>query len=333
MNSPEVQQKLFNVIKARMEGVVSQVDEIASVLDISTDSAYRRMRGEKQVSFEELITLCTKYRVSVDQILGIQTGTFSFMGELLNEKTHRYEDFLKGMMQRMGHFASTPKKQFYYLCKDVPMFHHWQCRPFATFKYFFWMSILVYFPEFRNRKVAMEEYADELWELGQKTLFYYNLMDSFEVWNMESLNATLRQIEYYRDVRMFKSDSDALLIYESLQKTLNHIEEQARLGYKFDIEDREKKPLGKFALYFNEIIILDNSMLIVQDNSKMAVVQHTVINYMLTRDITFCEHLEQYINNLMRRSTLISETSEKERSAFFHNLQERIERRKEKLNL
>jgi hypothetical protein len=134
MDSPDLQQKLFNFIKTRVDPGVSPVDEIASLLNISTDSAYRRIRGEKQVSFEELILICTKYKVSLDQLLGIQTGAFSFTGNLLNEKTHRYDDHLKSMMHVMAYFSSTPVKEYYYMCKDVHIFHHWQSRGFATFK-------------------------------------------------------------------------------------------------------------------------------------------------------------------------------------------------------
>ncbi len=333
MENKDLQQKLFQFIKSRMASDAAPAEEIAGLLNISTDSAYRRMRGEKQVSFEELVKLCTHYRVSLDQLLNIQTGAFIFQGNLLHEKTHRYDAYLAGMMHTMAYFASTPQKEYYYLCKDMPIFYHWQFRELATFKYFFWMSILIYFPEFRNRKVNMNEYPDELWQLGRNILDLYNQIDSFEIWNLESLNATLHQIDYYREARMFQSEEDALKVYESLEKTLDHLEEQARLGYKFGIDDPEKKPLGKCQMYFNDIIILDNTMLVVQDNSRMALVPHSVINYMMTRDLAFCEHLNQYIQNLMRRSTLISETSEKERARFFRILRERITRRKEKLDL
>jgi hypothetical protein len=333
MSSKELQQQLFQNIKSRIKEDVSAADEIAALLDVSSDSAYQRIRGEKQISLEELVKLCTHYKISLDQLLNIKTGSFVFQGNLMNPVSHRYDAYLKGMMHTIAYFASSKEKQFYYLCKDVPIFYHWTCREFATFKYFFWMSILMYFPEFRNRKVNMDDYSDELWQHGKTILSYYNQIDSFELWNIESLNATLHQIDYYQEAKMFESDNDVYLVYESLQKTLEHLEEQATLGYKFDINDPLKKPMGKIHMYFNEIIILDNSMLVVQDNMKMALVQHSVINYMMTRDVTFCENLDNYIQNLLKRSTLISETSEKERARFFRILRERIARRKEKLNV
>ncbi len=40
----------------------SLVQELADLLNISTDSAYRRMRGETQLSFDETILLCDHYK-------------------------------------------------------------------------------------------------------------------------------------------------------------------------------------------------------------------------------------------------------------------------------
>jgi hypothetical protein len=333
MSIREIQQQLFQFIKTKLPADASAADEVAKLLNISSDSAYRRMRGEKLITFEELYILAAHFNISLDQMMNIQTGSFSFQGNLLDSKTFRFEAYLTGMMNVVAYFASFRNKEFFYLCKDVPIFHHWHCRELAAFKYFFWMGTLIYFPEFRNKKVTLKEYPDELWQMGQKTLGLYNSLDSFEIWNLESLNSTLNQIEYYRDSNMFQSDEDVLKVYEAIEKTLDHLEEQAKQGFKFSINDAEKKPAGKFHMYFNEIVLLDNNMLAVLDQSKLAIVAHTVINYMMTRDVTFCEYFYQYIQNLIRRSTLISEVSEKERGRFFRIYRERIIRRKESLKV
>ena len=55
------QLQFFLHIKALLPGHVSFVDEIADLLNISNDSAYRRIRAEKAISFEELHKLCAHY--------------------------------------------------------------------------------------------------------------------------------------------------------------------------------------------------------------------------------------------------------------------------------
>ena len=333
MDSHEIQQQLFQLIKTKLPAEASVADEVAKLLGISSDSAYRRMRSEKAITFDELYTLTTNFKISLDQLMNIQHDGFVFQGNLLNNKTYRYDAFLTGMINILAYFNSFKKKELFYLCKETPVFHYFHLRELAAFKYFFWMGTLVYFPEFRNKKVNLDEYSDDLFAIGQKIIGIYNQIDSNEVWNIESWNSTMHQIDYYLDNKMFHSDEDALKVYEAMEKLLNHLEEQAKRGYKFNIDDPEKKPMGKYNMYYNEIVLLDNSTLILLDNTKMASLAHTAINYMLTRDINYCENCHYYIQNLLKRSTLISEVSEKERLRYFRRMRERVEKRKKSLKM
>jgi transcriptional regulator with XRE-family HTH domain len=333
MDATEIQKELFRQIKTKITDPGVLAGEIAKLLEISADSVYRRMRGEKPVTLDELHKLCTHYHISLDQLMEIQTGAFLFQGQALDSRSFRFDAYLTGAMQSMAYMNSFKQKEFYYLCKDSPFFHHFYFKEFAAFKYYFWMSTLLFFPEFKNKKVSFEEYPDELFQIGKKILGLYNQLDSIEIWNAESLNTTLRQIDYYRDGRMFKSDKDILKLYEAAEKMMDHLEKQAELGYKFEYGDPDRKPLGKFHMYFNEVVLGDNQMLAVLDGSKMAFIPHSGANYIMTRDIGFCENFYQYLRNLMRRSTLISEVSEKERAKFFKIHRERLAHRKESLEI
>lgn len=333
MDIISIQQQLFQVIKSKLAVDSSVADEVASLLDISTDSAYRRMRGEKVVTFDELYKLSLHYRISLDQLMNINTGSFMFQGNLLNRDSFRFDAYFKNMLQTISYFNSFKQKEYYYLCKDVPIFYHFLSSEIAAFKYFFWMKSIFDFPEYANKKFSFDLYPEELAITGEKILDTYNQIPSVEFWNVENINIAIRQIEFYRDSHIFQSDQDALKIYEAWEKVIDHVERQAQKGYKYKYGDKETKPLGEYKVYFNEVILGDNSMLVILDGVKIAVVMHTVINYLQTRDVTFCENIYNYMQNLARRSTLISEVSEKERSKFFRILRERIQVRKEALRL
>jgi len=179
----------------------------------------------------------------------------------------------------------------------------------------------------------MDIYPDEYFEIGRQMLQYYNQIDSVELWNIETINSTIRQIEYYHESNIFSSDAEIYMLYEALEKLINHLEQQATLGYKFDVNDPKRTPKGLFQMFFNEIIILENSILVKLDGTKAAYLIHNVLNYMLTRDVAFCDHMSTYIDNLIRKSTLISTFSERERSRFFKYLRNRIASRKQNLKV
>src|ERR1700746_1734631 len=104
MDVAKLQQELFQVIKANIPANISVTEEIAKVLNVSVDSVYRRMRGEKTISLDELLTLCTHYKISLDSTLNIQTGFFAFEGKLIDPDTFRYNDYWIGIIKWMTYF-------------------------------------------------------------------------------------------------------------------------------------------------------------------------------------------------------------------------------------
>jgi hypothetical protein len=331
MNTAALQVQLFQYIKTRMGAESSLVEELAAVLNISTDSAYRRIRGEKPVSIEELYLLCTRYQLSLDTLMNLKTDTIPFLGKFVDPTSFRFEEYLTSVGQQLKHIASFKNRAIYYLCKDIPIYHHYQSKGLAAFKYYFWQKTMLQSPDFITTPISLSNYPDEIFEIGKKALDYYNELESYEIWNMETLNSTLRQVEYYHDTKAFQTTKDLLQVYESLEGLFNHLEAQAELGYKFDAAD-PGKPLGRFFMYFNEVVIGDNSVLAVLDGNRICFITHSGINFMMTRDLQFCDNMYSYYQNLIRKSTLISSVSERDRSRFFQALRKRIATRKQNLN-
>ena len=332
MSTAGLQAQLFQLIRHKLGAHASLADEIAKALEISTDSAYRRIRGEKGLSLEELHRLCILYSLSVDALLNLQSDVIPFQGRYVDPQSFRFDAYLNSVCQQLQYMASFGERKLYYLCKDIPLFHHYQFRELAAFKYFFWHKTLLQSPQFATRRIVLHEYPEDIYRLGRKALQAYNSLDSVEIWNIESLNGTLRQVEYYHDTNAFENSRDLLTIYTSLEELFTHLEAQAAAGYKFDSSDPEQKKGGTFHFYFNEVVIGDNSLLAQLDDSRICFLTHSAINFIATRDLAFCNNQYHYFQNLMRKSTLISTVSERERSWFFHQLRHRIAARKESLS-
>jgi transcriptional regulator with XRE-family HTH domain len=76
--TPDIQKALFDRIRELLPSSTSFVHEIADLLGISYDSAYRRIRGEKTLSMEELYKISNKYRISLDALFGVQANSIIF---------------------------------------------------------------------------------------------------------------------------------------------------------------------------------------------------------------------------------------------------------------
>jgi hypothetical protein len=330
MTPIDLQQSLFKTIRSRI-GETPLAEEIAGILDISTDSAYRRLRGEKLITLEELLALCSHYQLSLDQLMNIQQPGIVFQGQYMDKHNFRFEEYLGSMLQNMTFINGHKERTIFYLCKDLPIFHQYHIRDIAAFKWFVYLKTYFQFPGFEKKKFRFSEHPDDIFILEEKIRDIYNQVPSVEIWNFESMNIFFRQIEFYRDSGVFESDSDVYRLYEAMEKLWQHLEKQASLGYKFNYQDAEQKPMGEYKMYFNEVLLGDNNILVILDGVKVAYVSHTTINFMLTRDKGFTDNFYQHIQTQIKRSTLISEVSEKERNRFFRIIRDKIVSRKQAL--
>lgn len=331
METEVLQDNFFNALKSKLQPHESLVDAVAAVLEISADSAYRRIRGDKELTFSELLKLSHRYNVSVDYLMNNPPDMFCFDGKLANPKDFDFELYMSKVVQQTAYLASFKKKEFFYLSKDIPVFHYFHFRHFAAFKYFFWLKTILQVPEMAQVKIDFNAYPDSMFEKGQQSLYYFNQLDTTELWNIETLHSSVRQVDFYYEAGFFQSKDDVWLVYDALEKLMQHIESQAAHGYKFDHADTAKTPLSKFNLYFNQVTILDNSMLAITDNIKTVFLIHSAINYMSTHDVAFCDNMYRHIQTVMKKSTLISSVSEKERTRFFRIMREKIIQRKNAL--
>ncbi|MGE5519400.1 MAG: hypothetical protein ACM3VS_05675, partial [Candidatus Dadabacteria bacterium] len=206
----KLQSEVFRLIKNKVDPDVLLAEEIGHLLGVSADSAYRRIRGEKQLSCGELYKLASHYRLSLDSTFKLNTDAIRFTGNYINPHNFRFEEYLHNMVMQTKHMLTFKEHSIYYLCKDIPIFYQFFSRELAAFKYFFWHKTLLHTPGFEDREVRLEELPDEVWDTGRKTLDLYKQLNVYEIWNIESLNGFLRQIEFYHDTRVIDSPHDLL---------------------------------------------------------------------------------------------------------------------------
>ena len=328
MEQPGVQQLFFQHFKNNLPPHLSLVDEIAELLKISNDSAYRRIRGEKGISFDEIRTLCAHFRISLDQLFYLNSESIIFTGRPIDNTIFPFELYLNDIVSQLKQINSFERREMIQLCKDIPIFHYFNYGELAAFKFFFWLKTILQYPLFGKKLYVAEDFADPLQKTAAKIMEEYNRFPSQEIWNVENIHSTIRQIEYYKDTKVFASAQDILNLYESLDKTIDHIERQAELGYKFSISGTQVLPNIGYKLFVNEFILGDNSFCALLNETKVVYLNHSVLSYFVTRDTGFTEYIYQHHQNIVRKSTLISDVGEKERHRFFNTMHEKIHNRK-----
>jgi len=328
MDSADLQQYFFKHIKTLLPANRSFVDEVADLLGISNDSAYRRIRGEKAITLEEIQKLCKHYHVSLDQIINLDSNSIVFHGNNVEAGNFDFEKYLQEMLSILKTLNAASHKMMIYEAKDMPIFYFFQFPELASFKFFFWMKSVLSYPEYAKMKFEENELTDILLKTGNEIIKNYCTIPSTEIWVVESISTTIRQIEYYTEGGVIKKKDTIALLYEQLEKVVDHIKEQAEHGEKFLMGTKPSGKPDNYHLYYNEVFLGHNSIILEADNMQAAVINHGVLNYMRTFDKKFFSYTKKQLENTMKKSVLISSVGEKERNRFFNVLQSKIQHSK-----
>lgn len=325
MESPDVQQLFFQHLKGKLPGHISFVDEMAELLNISNDSAYRRIRGEKPISFNELQKLCTHYKVSLDSFLHLQNGSFIFNGILNSNTENSFEEWIENILAQLELFNSYHEKHMYFLLKDIPPYIHFLMPELVKFKIFFWMKSILHYESLRGVKFDLEDKRYDKFEpLSRKLIELYLKIPMTEIWNTESIESTLRQIDFYRQAGSFKNPADIKVLYAKVEEMVNHLEKQAEHGLKFPVGQNPSAASTEYRLFVNELILGDNTIMAELDGKRITFINYGVLYVVHTVDERFNDAMKESLDNLIKKSMMISKSGEKERVRFFNQLRERI---------
>jgi hypothetical protein len=324
MAEKNLQEQLFQAIRESLPPSLSFIDAIAEALHLSTDSAYRRIRGETPLVLEEVKVLCRQFSVSLDQLMQTASDAVVFHPVLVNNLDYTFDHFLSGIIQALQQLAAASQKEMIYMSKDIPLFHYFQFKPLLAFRYFFWMKSILQHPDFVNQTFSMTHITPALERKAIEISKLYKGISSTEIWNSESINSMLAQIDYYREAGYISSLKDVGLLYDALRETLEHVSNQAEWGCKFLPGENSSVQQSNYRLLANQVVIGDNTILVMAEGRKTVYINYDVLNYITTSDAAFCNATYNRLENLMQRATLLSDGNEKQRRVFFNSLLKRI---------
>lgn len=325
MDTTQLQQQLFRHIRETLPPHLSLVDELGQLLDLSADSVYRRIRGEKPVTLAELKLICEHYRLSLDQLLTLNNESVLFQAPGILHPSLPFVNHMQGMLEQFRYFNSFKQREIFYLCKDAPFWYFYLFPGVAAFKTFFWSKTINNDPSLANTTFSLEEHGfEDCFAVGQQILKEHCLMNTVELWNLESIHSTINQIAYYREAGIFRDKKDLLAVVDSFIQMLDHLQAQAVKGVKFMPGAGESGDRGGIQFYVNELILGNNTILLNLDNKRLSMVTYSVFSYLITQDDRFANKAFDTFNTLLGRSSLVSRSGEKERNRFFNTLRDKV---------
>jgi hypothetical protein len=326
MANSEIQIQFFQHLKNIIPHYKSLVDEISDLLGISNDSAYRRIRGEKYIDLEEIKKISQHFNISLDQVFNLQTNAIVFHGKLNSFTKDSFEFWLEDVLKQFQMLHAQKNKHIYYHVKDMPPFYQLYFPELASFKFFFFMKSILFYDSLKYEKFTDENlFYFKVKDTCNKIIQLYNQLPTTEIWNEEGINATIRQIDIYYEMGWIPSKDLAITLYNQLLETVNHLESQAEVGLKYHLGKSPTPESAPYHLFVNEFVIGDNSFFTELDNVRITYLNHSVLYFIGSMDPKFNDAMFSNLDNLMKKSTMISTTGEKDRGMFFNKLRKKIE--------
>jgi hypothetical protein len=330
--SRNVQLNFIQRLKDSLPASRSFVDEIADLLGVSADSAYRRIRGETALSLDEVAVLSAHFRIAPDLQSGSSSGnTVTFSYHHLSDNALNFEQYLTNIANDMKRIKSANQSEIIFAAEDIPIFHHFQYPTLTAFKLFYWNRSILNTPNLDGTKFDPALINDNLMAQARAIYDLYIETPSIEIWSEDTLNSTVKQVEYYWESGLFASKTDALNVLGDIEKMITGIERQAAHSSKFKGDVPPADSSQNYTLYCSELMIGNNCILVRLGSNSVTFISYNTFNSMTTTSQSFNEETDRWLRNLIRKSIPISGVAEKQRFRFFKMLNDKIVKMREKI--
>ncbi len=303
------QELLLKAIRKKIEKSASIIDEIAAVLNISYDAAHRRVSQKSKFSIEEVVALCRHYSLSMDVL-------FADGKKVIVEKTSEIrsmEDmasYFRQSAENISSFLDYPGAKMYYSAKDIPLFYTIGGTLLSKFKLYVWINLLAG----TQNQDSFENFTVDrsLLEHSMKLKQVYDSVEVHEIWNDTTINSSLQQIYYFYQSGLLTL-ANAQLLCADLKAILQTAEERCCNG------------TSRFHLYYNELLILNNNVLLSAPGKQSLFVPYTMLGYFITNDADTCGNALDFFKHQLKNSKALNESGTRDRKLFFNKAHQKVD--------
>ncbi len=316
-------QKVFiEHLKNSVPANISLVDDIADLLKISNDSAYRRLRNETELSLDETYKICKHYQLSADTIFSNNANTVTCNYIKLTDSEANFDAYLNSLLKQLLNVSKSQDASLIYAAEEVPIFHSFFSEKLAAFKLFYWQRSVLNITNYQSKKFDFNSVPKKQLQLAKQIHETYIQIPSSEVWTNDTILTTIKQIEYYFESGVFKNKDDAITVLQNLKQMAQSINRYAENENK---NEKTKSYQTPFNLYNSDLVIGTNCIHVTINGGNYSYISFNSVNSLTSSNNAFCEEIEHWMKNLIKKSTLISGIAEKQRFQFFNKIYKNID--------
>lgn len=303
------QQRLIQAIHKQLRKDQSAIDTVAQLLDISYDAAHRRLSMKSKFSIDEAASLAQHFGISMDR-------TFLGSENVLVRKTKGIKSveglaqYLADALQALTAYAADPQTKLYYSAKDIPLFYTIEPGLLSRFKLYVWLNLL----DVNHQVIPFESFQFQapILESSQAMNRLYGAVTTHEIWNDTTINSTLQQIMYFYQAGLLSAEHGEAL-YDSVKELMAAVEERCTPSNE------------QYQLYYHELLILNNNVLVGDAQRQSLFVPYTMLEYFITDDAETCRNASEFFRHQLKSSKLLNKAGTRDKNVFFNKAYQKID--------
>jgi len=325
------QEQLVKRLNSNLPPGQSLAPILSDLLNISMDSAYRRISGKTHFSLDESIKIAEHFTIGLDSLKNPNQLSASVRFTHLDSKIESFKEYLSNLLQNLKMIEHAESGRLYYSCLDIPIFQNLSLPNLAAFKMYYWMHAVMEVEELQGKTLEKDTISKELIDLGKAIFEQYSKIHSAELWTTNTLNSTLRQIEFYFNSGHIRSEEVLNDLYTDLEQLIDRQELMAERGTKVINRIPEENEKQNFSLYESDIELSNNGALAIINGVRLSFIGHLTFSTLISDHPQLNEMTYNWYDRLVRKSTLISEVAAKQRYQFIKHLKSELAESKQRV--
>ncbi|WP_282134280.1 hypothetical protein [Seonamhaeicola maritimus] len=323
-----MQEQFIKSLKEKSQNNTSFVDEIADVLDIGYDAAYRRINLKTNLSLEESVALARHFKVSLNKLFEVGNQN-TILAELPPQPKNviALDHWLKASLHNVQTLSMVNGAEMFYSAKDIPLFHTLNDSALTRYKMYVWLKDIN--EEMARSKISFDEWKESIPQSLLDTAFQvsdtYEKVNITEIWNETTLTGTLQQILYYFEAGLVKTET-ALEICQDISNIVHKIEQQT-----IQQSLSASKNDHFYHLYRCDLHTLHNTIMVCSKYGKVFFQPFTVLSYFKVTHTETCELMYDFFQKMMSNSKLLANAGERDRTLFFNKIHSKIDITKQRI--
>jgi hypothetical protein len=297
---------------------IKPIDYLMEKLNISRESAYRRMRGDISFTFEEVTNLSMDLGFSVDEIIGMSQEKRIFFDLSTSSLSKPEENFLTMFREYSNYVESVTKGKNIEIFSAINKISLFLLAEYnSLFKLFYYKWIHQTYNYSINKPFSEIVIPPEIMDLRKKfQLNVDNISNLNYIIDRDIFLSIVREIQYYRN-RNLITDEETLLLKQDLLQLLKRMELLMQKG------TNEKGRIWNF--YLSLLDIETNSVCSSSDHDMASLYWVYSVNAVVIRNREICTMHKKWLESLKKYSALVTLSNEILQAEFICKQRECIE--------